>query len=63
MVAWKATFLHPQAGLVVVEQGDVDVEDIIVFAVDEILHEGSKKAQIEAQKVLDGAVEVIKMYK
>ena len=31
--------------------------------VDEILHDGSKKAQIKAQEVLDGAVEVIKMYK
>lgn len=31
--------------------------------VDDILHEGSKKAQIKAQEVLDGAVEVIKMYK
>jgi tryptophanyl-tRNA synthetase len=29
----------------------------------EILYSGSKKAQIKAQEVLDGAVEVIKMYK
>ena len=29
----------------------------------EILYEGSKKAQIKAQVVLDGAVDVIKMYK
>ncbi|MBQ8635569.1 tryptophan--tRNA ligase [bacterium] len=31
--------------------------------VNDILHTGSKKAQIKAQEVLDGAVEVIKMYK
>ena len=31
--------------------------------VDEIIHEGSKRAQIKAQEVLDGAIEVIKMYK
>ena len=31
--------------------------------VNDILHAGSKKAQIKAQEVLDGAVEVIKMYK
>ena len=31
--------------------------------VNDILYAGSKKAQIEAQKVLDGAVDVIKMYK
>lgn len=31
--------------------------------VDEILHVGSKKAQIKAQEVLDGALDVIKMYK
>ena len=31
--------------------------------VKEILYEGSKKAQIKAQEVLNGAVEVIKMYK
>ena len=30
---------------------------------DDILHQGSKKAQVKAQEVLDGAVEVIKMYK
>ena len=34
-----------------------------ISKVDEILHVGSKKAQIKAQEVLDGAVEVIKMYK
>ena len=28
-----------------------------------ILHDGSKKAQIKAQEVLDGAIDVIKMYK
>ncbi len=31
--------------------------------VDEILHQGSKKAQIKAKEVLDGAVNVIKMFK
>ena len=31
--------------------------------VNDILHQGSKKAQIKAQQVLDGAIEVIKMYK
>lgn len=31
--------------------------------VNDILHNGSKQAQIKAQKVLDGAVDVIKMYK
>ena len=34
-----------------------------ISQVKEILIEGSKKAQIKAQEVLDGAVEVIKMYK
>jgi len=31
--------------------------------VNDILYEGSKKAQIKAQEVLEGAVEVVKMYK
>ena len=31
--------------------------------VDDILHTGSKKASTEAQKVLDGALDIIKMYK
>ncbi len=31
--------------------------------VNDILHTGSKKAQIKAQEVLDGAIDVIKMYK
>ena len=35
-------------------------KDLIV---DEIIHEGSRKAQIKAQEVLDGALDVIKMYK
>ena len=34
-----------------------------ISKVHEILSEGSKKAQIKAQEVLDGAIEVIKMYK
>ncbi|MBQ7287360.1 MAG: tryptophan--tRNA ligase [Candidatus Gastranaerophilales bacterium] len=34
-----------------------------ISKVHEILHEGSKKAQIKAQEVLDGAIDVIKMYK
>ena len=31
--------------------------------VNDILYQGSKKAQIKAQEVLDGAVEVVKMFK
>ena len=31
--------------------------------IDDVLHSGSQKAQIKAQEILDGAIDVIKMYK
>lgn len=34
-----------------------------IKTVDDILHSGSKSAQIKAQKVLDGAIDIVKMYK
>ena len=40
----------------------VELENNIDY-VDDILHTGSKKAQIKAKEVLDGAIEVVRMYK
>ena len=60
----KITYVEPGS---IAEDAGIEAGDFLVALngkkVNDILHEGSKKAQIQAQAVLDGAVDVIKMYK
>ena len=38
MVAWKATFLLSQSGLIKIKKGHIDFVDIVPLAADEVFH-------------------------